>query len=74
MKGAKYLAFCCWIAYMLALTVFLPIVCPYKSFSLWFGWIPTFLAWSWLWVVIIFIGFAIYVYNVEKQTTKGQEG
>ncbi len=73
MKIAKYVAFSSWIGYCLALSAFLPIVSPYKSFSLWFGWMPTFLVWTCLWVVIVNVAFIIYVYSCEKQTTKGEE-
>jgi hypothetical protein len=73
-KTGKCVVLICWIGYLLSTTVLLPIVSPYRSFTLWFGWMPTFLAWCWLWWAIIFAGMAIYVYTCGKQSGKGQEG
>ena len=74
-KLADNLLFAVWVAYLLATTLFLPLVCPYKSFSLWFGWIPTFLGWAWLWVLIMAVGTVIHVYihEISKKRSESRQ-
>jgi hypothetical protein len=65
-KKYGVMLFCVWMAYLLAMTVALPIVCPYRSFHLWFGWVPTFLAWDWMWELLLFFATLVYLFVVRE--------